>query len=91
MLVVYSATPPTIVGRTSARVARAAARAEGRRTRGANDVPTARIDGFDGATLAKQSADGLYRVAYGRFESKREAIRLYYFLVNSLPLFFKND
>jgi hypothetical protein len=34
--------------------------------------------------LAKQSADGLYRVAYGRFESKREAIRLYYFLVNSL-------
>ncbi|MDA9360320.1 SPOR domain-containing protein [Flavobacteriaceae bacterium] len=43
-----------------------------------------KIDGFDGATLAKQSADGLYRVAYGRFESKREAIRLYYFLVNSL-------
>ena len=43
-----------------------------------------KVDGFDGATMAKQSADGLYRVAYGRFESKREAIQLYYFLVNTL-------
>ena len=43
-----------------------------------------KVDGFDEATMAKQSEDGLYRVAYGRFESKREAIQLYYFLVNTL-------
>ena len=29
--------------------------------------------GFDEATYAAQSADGLIRVAYGRFESKRQA------------------
>jgi len=43
-----------------------------------------KVDGFDEATMAKQSEDGLYRVAYERFESKREAIQLYYFLVNTL-------
>ena len=41
-------------------------------------------EGFDDAALAKQSPEGLFRVAYGRFETKREAIHLYYFLVNSL-------
>ena len=41
-------------------------------------------EGFDEATLAKQSPDGLYRVAYGRFETKRKAMQLYYFLTQTL-------
>ena len=41
-------------------------------------------EGFDEATLAKQSPDGLYRVAYGRFETKRKAMQLYYFLTQNL-------
>ena len=41
-------------------------------------------DGFDEASLAKQSPEGLYRVAYGRFESKRKAMQLYYFLTQTL-------
>lgn len=41
-------------------------------------------EGFDNAALAKMSPDGLYRVAYGRFENKKEAINLYYFLLKSL-------
>lgn len=43
-----------------------------------------KANGFDDASLAKQSSDGLIRVAYGRFKSKSEAIRLYYFILNTL-------
>ena len=43
-----------------------------------------KMNGFDYASLAKQSSDGLIRVAYGRFKSKSEAIRLYYFILNTL-------
>lgn len=41
-------------------------------------------EGFEDASLAKESPDGLYRVAYARFESKRKAIQLYYFLTRTL-------
>ena len=43
-------------------------------------------EGFDEASLAKQSPEGYYRVAYGRFESKRKAMQLYYFLTQTLKL-----
>jgi len=43
-----------------------------------------KMNGFDDASLAKQSSEGLIRVAYGRFETKGEAIRLYYFVLNTL-------
>ena len=43
-------------------------------------------EGFDEASLAKQSPEGFYRVAYGRFESKRKAMQLYYFLTQTLDL-----
>ena len=43
-------------------------------------------EGFDEALLAKQSPEGYYRVAYGRFESKRKAMQLYYFLTQTLKL-----
>jgi len=41
-------------------------------------------EGFDEAGLAKQSPDGLFRVAFGRFKNKRKAIQLYYFLTQTL-------
>ena len=43
-------------------------------------------EGFDGASLAKQSREGHYRVAYGRFDSKRKAMQLYYYLTQTLGL-----
>ena len=43
-------------------------------------------EGFDEASLAKKSPEGYYRVAYGRFESKRKAMQLYYFLTQTLEL-----
>ena len=43
-------------------------------------------EGFDEALLAKQSPEGYYRVAYRRFESKRKAMQLYYFLTQTLKL-----
>ena len=43
-------------------------------------------EGFDEASLTKQSPEGYYRVAYGRFESKRKAMQLYYFLTQTLEL-----
>jgi len=43
-------------------------------------------EGFDDASLAKQSPEGYYRVAYGRFESKRKAMQLYFFLTQTLEL-----
>ena len=43
-------------------------------------------EGFDEASLAKQSPEGYYRVAYRRFESKRKAMQLYYFLTQTLKL-----
>ena len=43
-------------------------------------------EGFDGASLAKQSREGNYRVAYGRFDSKLKAMQLYYYLTQTLGL-----
>ena len=40
--------------------------------------------GFEGASFAEQSADGLIRVAYGRFESKRQAFQLLNFINKGL-------
>lgn len=40
--------------------------------------------GFEGASFAEQSADGLIRVAYGRFESKRQAYQLLNFINKGL-------
>lgn len=40
--------------------------------------------GFENASFAEQSADGLIRVAYARFESKRQAYSLLDFINNSL-------
>ena len=40
--------------------------------------------GFEEATYAEQSPDGLIRVAYGRFETKRQAYSLLNFINNSL-------
>ncbi len=42
-----------------------------------------KAQGFE-AAFAEQSADGLIRVAYGRFETKREAYSLLSFIKNSL-------
>lgn len=43
-----------------------------------------REEGFDDSDFAKQSPEGLFRVAYGRFKTKKEALNLYYFLRFSL-------
>ena len=40
--------------------------------------------GFEGASFAEQSTDGLIRVAYGRFESKRQAFQLLNFINKGL-------
>lgn len=45
---------------------------------------TLKEQGFEDAGYAAQSADGLIRVAYGRFESKRKAYQLLNFINNSL-------
>ena len=46
-------------------------------------LATLKAQGFD-AAYAESSADGLYRVAYGRFETKKEAFSLLNFLQLSL-------
>lgn len=43
-----------------------------------------KAEGFESAAYAEPSADGLYRVAYGRYTSKREAYRMLSFVTNSL-------
>ncbi len=45
---------------------------------------TLREEGFDDAAFAKKSPEGLFRIAYGRFKSKKEALNLYYFLQYTL-------
>ena len=47
-------------------------------------LATLKEQGFEEATFAAQSPDGLIRVAYGRFESKRQAYSLLNFINNSL-------
>ena len=47
-------------------------------------LATLKEQGFEEATFAAQSPDGLIRVAYGRFETKRQAYSLLNFINNSL-------
>jgi len=48
-----------------------------------NKVAVLETEGYP-AALAKVNPDGLYRVAYGRYNSKKEAINMLYFLKNTL-------
>jgi len=47
-----------------------------------NLIAQLRTNGYD-SELAKESSDGLYRVAFGRFTSKRKAINLLHFVKNA--------